>query len=415
MTAQFFRRGFTAPRRTCHPLEAVVLIFDSHPVQYKAPVYQRLQQLRPGTFKVVYATDSSLRGHHDRDFGQVVAWDQPLLDGYPHLILHNERGTPLTGFRSLTGRGVHNLLQKERPDAVLLSQFSYAFDLATFLGCVRLNIPLWIRHETQDEAFVRPAWKQALRGLVYHLVYRHIAHAFYIGELNREHLLLHGLTQERLSFAPYASPVCADVDIPTKQRLRSNIRDGLGIRPDEIILLFSGKLTDKKNPHLIFDALENLTEAERRCFHVLFAGSGPLEKSLRDRAKQFPGQVDFAGFINQSEIPAYYFAADILILPSRRAGETWGLVVNEALQAGCGAVITNAVGCHPEFADWDRVRVIPENDAAACANALRELATYSRSFDWCAERMETYSIKAAAMTIAEQIDSLSPDSSNAPF
>jgi glycosyltransferase involved in cell wall biosynthesis len=384
----------------------MVIFFDSHPVQYKAPVYQRLQQLKPGSFKVVYATDAPMRGHRDPGFGQVVAWDQPLLEGYPNVVLHNERGTPLTGFRSLTGRGVRSLLRRERPAAVMISQFRYAFDLAAYRACRRYKIPIWIRHETQDEAFVRPPWKEALRGLLYRLIYRNVSHAFYIGELNRRHLLFHGIAPERLSFAPYCSPVCDGTDLPTRQHLHSGLRAQLALRPDEIVLLFSGKLIDKKNPRLLLDALGNLTDGERARFRVVFAGSGPLEKSLRARAETFPGQVHFTGFVNQSEIPAWYFAADILVLPSRRAGETWGLVVNEALQAGCGVVMTRAVGCHPEFADWDRVRVIPENDATACANALRELAAYSRSFDWCAEGIEAYSIRAAAAAIAEQIDAL---------
>ena len=386
----------------------MVLIFDSHPVQYKAPVYQRLQQLKPGSFKVVYATDTSMRGHPDREFGKIVAWDQPLLEGYPHLILNNERGAPLTGFRSLTGRGIHDLLQQERPAAVIISQFIYEFDLVTYLGCVRLNIPIWIRQETQDEAFDRPAWKQALRGLCYRIAYRQVSHAFYFGELNREHLLLHGLAPERLTFAPYSSPVGADIDIPARQRLRTTKRDELAVRPDEIVLLFSGKLIDKKNPHLILDALEHLTARERELFRLVFAGSGPLEQSLRARAAKFPGRVHFAGFVNQSEIAAWYCATDILLLPSRRAGETWGLVVNEALEAGCAVIMSNAVGCHPEFADWDRVRVIPDQDASACANALRELAAYPRSFDWCAERMKAYSIMATATAMAGQIGTLDP-------
>ena len=92
-----------------------LLIFDSHPVQYKAPVYQQLAKLKPGALKVVYATDCSVRGHRDKDFGQVVAWDTPLLEGYDHLVLNNERGTPLQGFRSLTGRGIFRLLKMEKP------------------------------------------------------------------------------------------------------------------------------------------------------------------------------------------------------------------------------------------------------------------------------------------------------------
>ncbi|HUB67016.1 MAG TPA: glycosyltransferase family 4 protein [Candidatus Methylacidiphilales bacterium] len=386
----------------------MVFIFDSHPVQYKAPVYQRLQQLKPGSFKVIYATDSTMRGHHDREFGKTVIWDQPLLEGYPFLVLNNERGIPLTDFRSLTGSGIHRFLQEERPAAVIISQFIYEFDLVTYLSCLQLHIPIWIRQETQDEAFVRPAWKQALRGLIYRLAYCHVQHAFYFGDLNRRHLLHHGFTPERLTFAPYSTPIGTGIDASAAQRLRAKIRAGLEAAPNEIVLLFAGKLIDKKNPHLIFDALELLSDAERSRFRLVFIGSGALEASLRARAEKSPDRVHFAGFVNQSAIAGWYFAADIFILPSRRAGETWGLAVNEALQAGCAVIMSNAVGCYPEFGQWERVRVIPDNDAPACATALREVAAYPRSLDWCAERMKRYSINATAAALARQIATLDP-------
>ena len=37
-----------------------VMVFDTHPVQYKAPVYQALEQFEPGLFEVVYASDLSV-------------------------------------------------------------------------------------------------------------------------------------------------------------------------------------------------------------------------------------------------------------------------------------------------------------------------------------------------------------------
>jgi glycosyltransferase involved in cell wall biosynthesis len=384
----------------------MLLIFDSHPVQYKAPVYRRLAQLRPGSFRVVYATDVTARGHRDREFGQVVAWDTPLLEGYDHLVLHNERGTPFTGFRSLSGRGVFGVLRQEKPRAVILSQFLYAFDLAAWLGCVALRVPIWIRQETQDEAFARPAWKSAVRALAYRAAYAPAAHAFAFGVLNREHLERHGIAPERISFARYATPEPPGLDEAQQEAWRTSVRKRFGVAAEEKLLLFSGKFIDKKNPGLLLTALGLLSAEDRRRFRVLFVGAGPLETDLRAQAAAFPGRVDFAGFVNQSEIASFYAAADILVLPSRRAGETWGLVVNEALQAGCGVVMTDAVGCHREFGEWERVRVIPDGDAPACADALRDLARFPRSFDWCAEAMRAYSVEAAAQAIAQRIDQL---------
>ena len=69
----------------------MLAIFESHPVQYRAPVYRELQRLVPDGFHVFYATDVSIRGNRDVEFGKVLAWDEPLLEGYPNTVLNLER------------------------------------------------------------------------------------------------------------------------------------------------------------------------------------------------------------------------------------------------------------------------------------------------------------------------------------
>lgn len=381
-----------------------LLILDSHPVQYKAPVYRQLAKLKPSAFKVIYCTDCSVRGHSDSDFGQVIAWDTPLLEGYDHLVLNNERGVPLQGFRSLTGRGIFRLLKTERPSAVLISQFSYEADLVTYLACLLLRIPIWIRHETQDEANARSPLKRFLRSLVYRFFYKGVTHAFVIGQLNREHFLRHGMREEQFTPAFY----CVDSTLPemnadSKAALRQAVRSRLGICEGDTVVLFSGKLIPKKDPGLILKAFGLLSPEVRERTKVVFLGSGPLMEELQRDAAQFPGSVIFTGFVNQRDLPGYYLAADILVLPSRRMGETWGLVVNEALHAGCGVIVSEAVGSHREFGTWERVRVIQEGDAAASAKAIEELARFPRSFDWCAQALERYSVRAAAEAIASKL------------
>lgn len=385
----------------------MILIFDSHPVQYKAPVYRALARRRPGKFKVIYCTGVSLRRHREPDFGRELAWDTPLLDGYTSAVLDNERGEPLRGFRSLTGKGVFGLLRKERPSAVLISQFLYEADLVAYLSCLFLRIPVWIRHETQDEAMVRGPLKSLLRGLFYRLAYAGVSRAFYIGRLNLEHLLRHGLFPAKLGFSPYCvlAPVAAMRDAE-KRRIREEVRCRLGVQRDETLLLFCGKLIEKKNPSLLLEALRLLPQEARARYRLIFVGSGPLEEELRSLAQPFAGRVHFEGFVNQSRLPEYYLAGDILVLPSRRAGETWGLVVNEALHAGCGVIVTEAVGCYREFGEWERVRVIAENDAAGCANAMGELSGFQRDFNWCAKAMRRYSVEAAANALATAMDTV---------
>jgi glycosyltransferase involved in cell wall biosynthesis len=384
----------------------MLLIFETHPIQYKAPIYQRLQQLRPGTFKVIYGTDGSMRDGFDKEFGRKITWDAPLLEGYPYEVLHNQKGPALVDFYSLSGKGILRVLQKEKPRAVLLAPFLFAFDVTAFFYAVLFRIPIWIRVETQDEAMLRPQWKGDVRSAFYWLTYKFVSHAFFIGLLNRDHLGRHGIKIERMSFAPYASPLTFPSDPAAKQELRDATRAKLGFKEDDYVLLFSGKLIDKKNPGLILAGLALVPEEVRRRTRVVYVGSGELEPALRREAEKFPGQVHFVGFVNQSEMPACYLAADVLVLPSRRMGETWGLVVNEALSAGCGVIVSSAVGCSTDFRQGEHVRIIPDNSINACAQAITSLSKMKRSFDWSQPLLAPYTIEAAAQAIATKIDSL---------
>jgi glycosyltransferase involved in cell wall biosynthesis len=385
----------------------MLAIFESHPVQYRAPVYQALQRLVPGRFHVFYATDVSMRVIRDIEFGQNVTWDEPLLDGYPNTVLKQEKGEPLKGFRSLHGRGLSRVFAAHRPKAILQTQFLYEYDFAVLFQAWIRRIPVWIRQETQDEARHRSNGKVFWRSTAYRILYSFVNKAFFIGELNRQHLLRHGIPESSLVRAPYCTPDrFENVTDGQFAAIRENCRSKLGIDKDKLVIAFFGKLIPKKNPDLLLQAAALLKENLRSKTTLLFVGSGLLKSQMKDSARQLEKigiKSIFTGFINQSAIRDYYAATDILVLPSRREGETWGLVVNEALQAGCAVVVSDAVGCGPEFRDWERMRIIPVGDAMALARAVEELALFTRKFDWAREGMKSYSVNTAAEALAQEI------------
>jgi hypothetical protein len=69
-------------------------------------------------------------------------------------------------------------------------------------------------------------------------------------------------------------------------------------------------------------------------------------------------------------------------------------------------ILSAAVGSSRDFGKSERVRVIPDNSANACAQAIMGLMKLPRSFDWSKELLEPYTIEAAAQAIAAQIDTL---------
>lgn len=385
-------------------------IFESHPVQYHAPVYralhQKLAQEGSGEVHVFYATDASVRGHFDPGFTRTVAWDEPLLEGYPATVLQNERGTPLRSFRSLTRTGVFAHVLTGRPHAIMLTGLAYEFDWAAYLSACALRIPIWLRTETQDHAFERSMTKTWLRWLAYSLAYLPVKKALVIGELNSRHYARHGLSRRHHVPSPYCVvDRFAGLSPNERDSQRNELRSALGISPRKTVLLFCGKLQSKKNPMRILDALAGLLLRERAAYTVLFVGTGELEHALRVRAEEIPGvQVIFAGFQNQTELAKWYLAADVLVLPSRQMGETWGLVVNEALLAGCRVIVSKHAGCHADFASLPSVRVFDGtlSDLMSVLRGLPPAETTQGQRDF----MRPYSVEAAAEGIAKSLDNV---------
>jgi len=118
--------------------------------------------------------------------------------------------------------------------------------------------------------------------------------------------------------------------------------------------------------------------------------------------------ASFAGFLNQGEIPAAYAAADALVLPSD-SGETWGLVVNEAMACGLPAIVSDEVGCGPDLVERGRTGfVFPLDDVRALAQLMATLAEAPHQANAMGQSarervLGQYRVEHAAKAVAEAI------------
>lgn len=385
-----------------------ILVFDSHPVQYRAPIWKAIQNKSSQSIFVVYATDCSVRGYEDIGFGRNLAWDEPMLDGYEYSILNCIQGVPLKGWKSLTGEGVKDMLVKTQPTVVLLTGLNYKYDLMALMAARKFKIPIWLRCETQDHALERSFFKAIGRKIIYKLIYRYIDKFFYIGELNRLHYLKHGVSSVKLMPALYGTVNRFEgLSDGEKQKERTYIRLNSAIAAEMIVIGFSGKFISKKNPKILFDMLKYLDETIKRKIILYFMGSGEQDdmlKGLAEKAFSVYGiRSVFPGFINQSQIGSHYLAMDILVLPSMRMGETWGLVVNEAMQAGCGVIVSDAVGSSKNFGGSERFKVFNDNDSKQLALKVFELSKFTRDFNWASELLKPYSIDETSSSLLKAL------------
>ena len=134
-------------------------------------------------------------------------------------------------------------------------------------------------------------------------------------------------------------------------RKRSPVRAAFGISDDAPVVLFCGKLIDKKQPLLLLDAFRACAGSGRA--GSSWPGTDRFAGRSTRRRGEIPG-VRMAGFLNQSELPSAYAAADMFVLPSARH-ETWGLVVNEAMNFALPMVVSDRVGCGADLvrSDWN--------------------------------------------------------------
>ncbi len=324
-----------------------LLVVCTHPVQYVAPWLRSLAR-QPGLDLMVWYATIPDPVQQGAGFGTAFQWDIPLLEGYTWRELDNHARDPGPGrFFGTRLRAPGAELTKSRPDAVLVTGW-HQYSLVQVAVAARLRgIPLLLRGESNDIS-PRPAWKRRLQGQYLKLFQRFL----YIGEANRRYYLARGVSRDTMNSCPYfvdnerfASCV---MDGEAK---RQHLRQEWGANPGDTVFLFAGKLQAKKHPDHLLEAFLSWRE---RAAHdtgagggnpvLVFVGDGEMRSALEARSASFEYRVHFAGFTNQQEIVNCYAASDCLVLPSD-SGETWGLVVNEAMACGIPAIVSDQVGC----------------------------------------------------------------------
>jgi glycosyltransferase involved in cell wall biosynthesis len=381
-----------------------LLVVNTHPVQYHAPVYRAIQKEFGIPVTVMYGSDFSVAGYRDREFQTEFAWDTPLVQETDDLVfLSRVAEGGAKEFDEVSAKGMAEKFNELTPDAVLINGYAPAFHRAAFWLALRRGLPVLFRAETMDEperSLGRRLAKSAfLRGF-----YGCCRRVLPIGKLSRQHYAGCGVPQRKMVFSPYCVDASAfTLDAASRRSLRARTRQAEGIDASAIVVLFSGKLNQRKDPVRIVEAVRQLPEKMRRRAVVLFLGDGAERQALVQAASREPSvEIRLVGFKNQRELSAYYHASDVLMLPSRQ--ETWGLVVNEALHHGLPCIVSDCVGSGPDLVVQDVTggvaRVGDATSFAAQLERLWEPIAEGSMAQACREIVAGYTVEAAAEGIA---------------
>ena len=349
-----------------------VLAIAAHPVQYMAPVFHRMANHPAFNFHVSYCSLHGAEAADDPEFGTNIKWDVPLLDGYSWSHVPN-RGSSAESFFRLN-QGLWRLIRGGDFDAVLCftGYRCAAFWIALLAAKLSKTAFLFGTDATTLVPRDGRSWKIKLKRIVWPRLFRLADQVIVPSSGSLDLMLSLGLPSGRVTLTPYS--VDNDWWIEQSSRVdRAATRAAWRASANQVVVLFCAKLQSWKRP---LDLLRAFAKADIANALLLFAGEGPLRPQLESEAAALgvASRVCFLGFINQSQLPAVYTSADLMVLPSEY--EPFAVVVNEAMCCGCPVVVSDRVGAaHDLVAPVAAQFIFPCADVDALAHILKDAIT----------------------------------------
>ena len=325
-----------------------VLIFCTHPIQYIAPLFKFLSN--EIDIDVIYFSDHGTKDRYVKGLGEIPAWDIDLLSGYSYRFIKNYSPKPnVNTFWGLINLGIIRSIKDFKGTYVWINGWSNISNLlVVFISKLNRKKILLRSEATLIQELRKTKAKLYIKKLLLKFIlFKLIDYFLYIGNNNKNFYKFYGITENRLIFAPY----CVDNDRFSEKHLvfnkkKNELKLKYNLPTDNVMFLFVGKFVEKKRPLVLLKAFIKLRK--ENC-SLVFVGAGPQEKKMREMIRKYKTpDVYILGYKNQTELPEIYALSDIFVLPSGE-GETWGLVVNEAMNFRLAIITSDLVGCSEDL------------------------------------------------------------------
>ncbi len=121
----------------------------------------------------------------------------------------------------------------------------------------------------------------------------------------------------------------------------------------KFVVLYVGRLGPEKNLPYLLKAFALLKKRHQQS-ELWIAGEGPMKDNLMRMSRELgiESQFKLFGFVKHVDLPQYYSAADVFVLPS--VLETQGMVVMEAMRFAKPVIVTNRIISASELIDEDQ-------------------------------------------------------------
>jgi phosphatidyl-myo-inositol alpha-mannosyltransferase len=167
-----------------------------------------------------------------------------------------------------------------------------------------------------------------------------------------------------------------------------------GFEPGAAHVLYVGRLEPRKGVEVLVRAMAEVQRRQPQA-RLTIAGDGPDRGRLADIARQAGVHVRFAGAVTDDALPAYFQAADVVCSPAL-GGESFGIVLLEAMASGCAVVASRIEGYEALVGARACARLVPPGAPMPLADAICDIladaalrrrlgeagAAAAREYDW---------------------------------
>jgi len=185
---------------------------------------------------------------------------------------------------------------------------------------------------------------------------------------------------------------------------------------DRPVVGMAARLATEKGVEVLIEAVPHLLKAFPR-LKVLFAGQ--YEDVMGEEAyyrrlmplieRLGPDHWEFLGLLGQEQMPAFFAACDVLVVPSLNSTESFGLVQVEAMLCGTPSVASNLPGVRQPPLMTGMGEVTPIGDPVALAEAITRIIRHPDQYTRPRSLIEdTFSLDRTVSGYEELFDNLVP-------
>jgi glycosyltransferase involved in cell wall biosynthesis len=325
------------------------------PIHHRALLYRRVAIDPRLDFTVFFASKAGLA---EMGYGAPGVLEQNVLDGYRSEFLPRaSRKQVVDAYAdpespwALRDPYIVRALTEGRYEVLWLHGYNYAVHLLAAATMRLRGRPIMFR-ENQTLMHPRGVIKAAIKEIALRALFKG-SYGLYAGSESKRWFEHYGVPRDRL----FAVPYCVDNERLRRAHTelgpeRAKLRRSFGLPEDQPLFLAVSRLVPKKQPLAVLEAFRRARE--RVACSLLVVGSGELDGAIRHEiAYRGIPNVALVGSLSQSEVPRAYSCADAFVLFSAY-NETWGVVVNEAMNFGLPVLVSDKVGSGTDLVEDGR-------------------------------------------------------------